>query len=85
MLESFDAHPIGLTAAPSNQTFGFFNQNLLMEYNNEQAVADGVNVDFDVSRNRTQITQAVSKLDISKNSWFLSSFRPKNEQTPSID
>ena len=35
------------------QTFGFFNQNLVMEYGHEQAVADGVNVDFDVYRIRT--------------------------------
>jgi type I site-specific restriction endonuclease len=63
VLEYFDAHLIGLTATPSKQTFGFFNQNLVMEYNHEQAVADGVNVDFDVYRIRTQITQAGSKID----------------------
>ena len=58
VLEYFDAYLIGLTATPSKQTFGFFNQNLVMEYNHEQAVADGVNVDFDVYRIRTQITEA---------------------------
>ena len=63
VLEYFDAHLIGLTATPSKQTFGFFNQNLVMEYNHEQAVADGVNVDFDVYRIRTQITQAGSTID----------------------
>ena len=41
VLEYFDAFIIGLTATPSKQTFGFFNQNLVMEYNHEQAVADG--------------------------------------------
>jgi type I restriction enzyme R subunit len=56
VLEYFDAHLIGLTATPSKQTFGFFNQNLVMEYNHEQAVADGVNVDFDVYKIRTRIT-----------------------------
>ena len=50
MLEYFDASMIGLTATPSKQTLGFFNQNLVMEYNHEQAVADKVNVDFDVYR-----------------------------------
>ena len=44
---------IGLTATPAKQTFGFFNQNLVMEYGHEQAVADGVNVDYDVYRIRT--------------------------------
>jgi len=53
VLEYFDAYLIGLTATPSKQTIGFFNQNLVMEYNHEQAVADGVNVDFDVYRIRT--------------------------------
>jgi len=60
VLEYFDAYLIGLTATPSNQTIGFFNQNLVMEYNHEQAVADGVNVDFDVYRIRTQITERVN-------------------------
>ncbi|MCB1983147.1 MAG: DEAD/DEAH box helicase family protein, partial [Rhodoferax sp.] len=30
VLEYFDAHLIGLTATPNKQTFGFFNQNLVM-------------------------------------------------------
>ena len=41
VLEYFDAFLIGLTATPSKQTFGFFRQNLVMEYNHAQAVADG--------------------------------------------
>ena len=57
VLEYFDAFLIGLTATPSKQTFGFFQQNLVMECNHEQAVADGVNVDFDVYRINTEITQ----------------------------
>ncbi len=58
VLDYFDAFTIGLTATPNKQTFGFFNQNLVMEYCHEQAVADGVNVDFDVYRIRTEITRA---------------------------
>lgn len=57
VLEYFDAHLIGLTATPAKQTFGFFNKNLVMEYNHDQAVADGVNVDFDVYKIRTRITE----------------------------
>lgn len=57
VVEYFDAFLIGLTATPSKQTFGFFNRNLVMEYDHERAVADGVNVDFDVYRIRTQITR----------------------------
>ena len=63
VLEYFDAYLIGLTATPSKQTFGFFDQNLVMEYNHEQAVADAVNVDFDVYRIRTQITEAGSTIE----------------------
>src|SRR4026207_879941 len=55
--------PHRLTATPNKQTFGFFNQNLVMEYNHEQAVADGVNVNYDVYRIRTAITQAGSKVE----------------------
>ena len=63
VLEYFDSSIIGLTATPNMQTFGFFNQNLVMEYPHEQAVADGVNVNYDVYRIRTRITQAGSKVD----------------------
>ncbi len=58
VLEYFDAYLIGLTATPSKQTFGFFNQNLVMEYPRARAVLDGVNVDGQVYRIRTQITEA---------------------------
>ena len=57
VLEYFDAFLIGLTATPSKQTFGFFHQNLVMEYPHRQAVVDGVNVDFDTYRIRTEITE----------------------------
>src|SRR5664280_1917551 len=57
VLEYFDASLIGLTATPSKHTIGFFNQNLVMEYNHDQAVADRVNVDFDVYRIRTIISE----------------------------
>jgi len=63
VLEYFDAYLIGLTATPSKQTFGFFNQNLVMEYNHEMAVADGVNVNYDVYRIRTAITEKGSKVE----------------------
>ena len=56
VLEYFDGFLIGLTATPAKQTFGFFNKNLVMEYDHERAVADGVNVDFEVYDIRTRIT-----------------------------
>ena len=63
VLEYFDAFLIGLTATPNKQTFGFFNQNLVMEYTRQRAVADGVNVDGQVYRIRTQITEQGSTVE----------------------
>lgn len=63
VLEYFDAFTIGLTATPSKQTFGFFNQNLVMEYAHERAVADGINVTYDPYRIKTQITEKGSKIE----------------------
>lgn len=63
VLEYFDAFLIGLTATPSKQTFGFFNRNLVMEYGHQQAVADHVNVDFDVYRIRTRISNQGSTVE----------------------
>ena len=63
VLEYFDAHLIGLTATPSKQTIGFFNQNLVMEYNHERAVADGVNVGYEVYRIKTEVTEQGGKVE----------------------
>jgi type I restriction enzyme, R subunit len=63
VLEYFDAYLIGLTATPSKQTIGFFKRNLVMEYGHEQAVADGVNVGFDIYKIRTEITAGGSSVD----------------------
>ncbi len=63
VLEYFDATLIGLTATPSKQTFGFFQSNLVMEYPHERAVADGVNVNYDVYRIRTAISEAGSTVE----------------------
>ena len=68
VLEYFDAYLIGLTATPNKQTFGFFNQNLVMEYGHAQAVADGVNVNYDVYRIKTEVTEAGAKVD--KGYWL---------------
>src|SRR5438105_2497935 len=62
VLEYFDAYIVGLTATPNKQTFGFFNRNLVMEYGHERAVADGVNVDYQVYIIQTEITQRGSTI-----------------------
>lgn len=63
VLEYFDAFLIGLTATPTKQTIGFFGNNLVMEYGHEQAVADGVNVGFDIYRIQTRITNQGATLE----------------------
>jgi type I restriction enzyme, R subunit len=63
VLEYFDAHLIGLTATPSKQTIGFFNQNLVMEYGYERAVLDKVNVDHIVWRIKTEVSADGGKVE----------------------
>ena len=63
VLDYFDAHIVGLTATPGKQTFGFFRQNLVSEYTYPQSVADGVNVDFDLYRITTQISDQGSSIE----------------------
>jgi type I restriction enzyme R subunit len=63
VLEYFDAFLIGLTATPSKQTLGFFRQNLVTEYPHERAVADGVNVGYEVYRIQTRITKEGSTVE----------------------
>ena len=63
VLEYFDSYLIGLTATPSKQTLGFFNENLVMEYSRQRAVADGVNVDGQVYRIRTEISDRGSSVE----------------------
>ena len=63
VLEYFDAFIVGLTATPSKQTLGFFKQNLVTEYSHERAVADGVNVGYEVYRIKTEITEKGSEIE----------------------
>ncbi|WP_431983081.1 DEAD/DEAH box helicase family protein [Streptomyces qinglanensis] len=64
VLEYFDSHLVGLTATPTLQTLGFFNRNLVSEYTYQQAVADGVNVDFDIVRMNSDLREnGVAKIE----------------------
>ena len=56
VLDYFDSFLIGLTATPSKHTIGFFDNNQVMTYAHERAVADGVNVGYHVYQIRTKIT-----------------------------
>ena len=81
VLEYFDAFLIGLTATPSKQTIGFFNQNLVTEYGHDRAVADGVNVGYEVYRIKTQVTeQGFDAAAKEKAESLVTSFRDYIEQ-----
>ncbi len=56
VIEYFDAFLIGLTATPSPRTIGFFKNNVVQDYSHTKAVADGINVGYDIYRIRTKIT-----------------------------
>jgi type I restriction enzyme R subunit len=57
VLDYYDAFEIGLTATPDKRTVAYFDQNLVSEYSHEMAVADGVNVGYDVFIIDTKITK----------------------------
>jgi len=81
VLEYFDAFLIGLTATPGKQTFGFFNKNLVMEYGFPQAVADGVNVDFDVFRISTAISEQGSTIE----AGYVTTFRDRETREERLE
>jgi type I restriction enzyme, R subunit len=63
VLDYFDSFLIGLTATPSNDTIGFFNNNQVMRYTHERAVVDDVNVGYHVYEIKTKITADGSTVD----------------------
>jgi len=62
VLDYFDAFQVGLTATPDKRTHAYFQQNLVSEYSHETAVADGVNVGYDVFIIETKVTKQGSTL-----------------------
>lgn len=83
VLEYFDAFLIGLTATPGKQTFGFFNKNLVVEYGFPQAVADAVNVDFDVFRLSTAITESGSTIE--GDQGYVTTFRDRETREERLE
>lgn len=63
VLDYYDGFLIGLTATPDKRTFGFFNENVVSEYRHETAVADGVNVGFEIFNIETTITKQGAKIE----------------------
>jgi type I restriction enzyme R subunit len=67
----FDSFLIGLTATPAGKTIGFFNQNLVMQYGHDEAVVDCVNVDFEVYRIRTRVTEQGATIEADGSSVYV--------------
>jgi len=57
VLDYFDVFQVGLTATPDKRTYGYFHENVVSEYSHEMAIADGVNVGYDVFLIETRITK----------------------------
>ena len=57
VLDYFDAFKLGLTATPTGATYGYFEGNVVTDYTYEESVIDGINVDFEVYRIKTDITE----------------------------
>jgi type I restriction enzyme R subunit len=57
VLDYFDAFQVGLTATPDKRTYAYFHENVVSEYTHEMAIADGVNVGYDVFLIETKITR----------------------------
>jgi len=55
VLDYFDAFLVGLTATPTPFTLAYFHENLIAEYSQEASVFDGVNVDQQLYRIRTEV------------------------------
>jgi type I restriction enzyme R subunit len=62
VLEYFDAFLIGLTATPANRTVAYFNENKVMGYTHLDAVTDGINVNGEVFRIKTRVTETGAEL-----------------------
>ena len=63
VLQYFDAFTIGLTATPSIYTLGYFNKNVVSEYPLERSIVDKVNVDCEIFRIKTKISEYGSKVE----------------------
>lgn len=67
VLDYFDASKVGLTATPTPTTLAYFDDNVIAEYSQEESVFDGVNVDQQLYRIRTEVGEQGST--ISAGEW----------------
>ena len=63
VLDYFDAFLVGLTATPTPSTLAYFDDNVIAEYTQEQSVFDGVNVNQQLFRIRTEVGEHGATID----------------------
>ena len=63
VIDYFDAAVVGLTATPTPSTLAYFDDNVIAEYSQEQSVFDGVNVDQQLYRIRTEVGESGGTID----------------------
>ncbi|WP_441247391.1 DEAD/DEAH box helicase family protein [Kitasatospora sp. McL0602] len=84
ILEYFDAPILGLTATPVAPVFGFFNGNLISEYPYEQAIADGLVVDYSVYQARMESPQRAVLVPLDEHT-ALEDKRPRRDWYEQLD
>jgi type I restriction enzyme, R subunit len=62
VLDYFDAYLVGLTATPTPFTLAYFHENVIAEYSQEESVFDGVNVNQQLYRIRTEVGEEGSSI-----------------------
>ncbi len=84
LLEYFDAPILGLAATPVATVFGFFHGNLISEYPYEQAVADGLVVDYSVYQARFESPQRAVLVPLDEHT-ALEDKRPRRARYEQLD
>ncbi|MFD4635570.1 DEAD/DEAH box helicase family protein [Streptomyces sp. NPDC058284] len=84
LLEYFDAPVVGFTATPVAPVFGFFNANLVSEYPFEQAIADGLVVDYSLYQTRFEPSGSVVLVPLGED-IAAEAKRPRRTQYEQLD
>jgi type I restriction enzyme R subunit len=63
VLDYFDSSVVGLTATPTPTTLAYFDDNVIAEYTQQESVFDGVNVDQQLYRIRTEVGEHGSTIE----------------------
>lgn len=79
VLDYFDSFVVGLTATPTPTTMAYFDDNVIAEYTQEQSVFDGVNVDQQLYRIRTDVGEQGATIEAGE--WV----KVRDKQTRAID